>query len=245
MTDKIGMENLVSDLLVLLCTDDGRKIAEEYLKNEKEKRIVAEQQTIQYLQNRKFKEACLIVSHYEADQVFQRGISINLLIGHYEADQIFQWEIGNNNWDKYTPESDIDMLNDIFSTKPKVLKEMDSSKYEKLRIYASMDYLWGTNKSDNWIDSDFETGVRYDVTTASRLIEFNAYFKRDMRDFVLNGAKKVYINSYVNDDLVCPACKKISGKRFNISEIPELPYEQCTSEMGCRCSVSKYSKEEI
>lgn len=222
--DKLGMENLVSDLLVLLCSDEGKRIAEEYLQNQKEKRILAEQQTILFLQNRKFKEACLIVGHYEAEQVFQRGI--------------------NMDWKHYTPEIDIQMLNDIFASKPKVLKEMDSSKYEILWIVACMMYLWGTNKSGNWIASDFETGVRYDVTTASRLIEFNAYFKRELRDFVQNGEKKVYINSYVNDDLVCPACKKMSGKRFNISEIPELPYEQCTSEMGCRCSVSKYPIEE-
>jgi SAP domain len=222
-TDKIGMENLVSDLLVLLCTDEGRKIAEDYLQNEKEKRIFTEQQTLQFLHDRKFKEACLLMGHYEAEQVFQRGIGIN--------------------WKEYTPEKDIKMLNDIFSSKPKVLKEMDTTKYEKLWIVASMMYLWGTNKSGNWIDSNFETGILYDVTTTSRLIESNAYFKRDMRDFVRNGAKKVYINSYANDDLVCSACKKISGKRFNISEIPELPYEQCTSEMGCRCGVSEYQIE--
>jgi hypothetical protein len=222
-TDKLGMENLVSDLLVLLCTDEGRKIAEEYLNNEKEKRILAEQQTILFLHNRIFKEACLIMGHYEADQVFQRGIGID--------------------WKKYTPERDIEMLNDIYNSKPKVLKDMDSVKYDNLWIVASMLYLCGTNKSGNWIDRDFETGISYDVTTASRLIESNAYFKRDMRDFARNGAKKVYINSYVNDDLVCPECKMLGGKRFNISEIPELPFEQCTSEMGCRCSISEYPIE--
>jgi hypothetical protein len=223
--DKLGMENLVSDLLVLLCTDDGRKIAEDYLKNEKEKRIFAEQQTIQFLHDRKFKEACLIMGNYEADQVFQRGIGIN--------------------WKKYTPERDIEMLNDIFSSKPKVLKEMDSSKYDKLWIDASMHHLWGTNKSGNWIDSDFETGIHYDVTTAARLIEANAYYKRNMRELVRNGKKIVYIISCANDSLVCPACKKLSGKRFKISEVPELPYEQCTSEMGCRCDVADFRVEDL
>lgn len=223
--DKLGMENLVSDLLVLLCTDEGRNIAENYLKNETGKRIFAEQQTIQFLHDRKFKEACLIMGHYEAEQVFQRGIGIN--------------------WKKYTPESDIEILNDIFSSKPKVLKEMDSSKYEKLWIDASMHYLWGIIKSGNWIDTDFETGIDYAVTTAARLIECNAYYKRDIRELKQKGKMIVYIISSANDSLVCPACKKLSGKRFNISEVPELPYEQCTSEMGCRCSVVDFRIEDL
>jgi hypothetical protein len=218
--DKIGMENFVSDLLVILCTDEGRKIAEDYLQNEKEKRIFAEQQTLQFLHDRKFKEACLIMGHYEAEQVFQRGIGIN--------------------WKEYTPEIDIKMLNDIFSSRPNVLKEMEPSKYEKLWIDAGMHYLWGINKSGNWIDSNFETGVDYDVTTAARLIEYNAYYKRDMRELKQKGKKIVYIISSANDSLVCLACKKLSGKKFKISEVPELPYEQCTSEMGCRCSVADF-----
>jgi hypothetical protein len=224
-TDKLGAENLVSDLLVLLCTDEGRKIAEDYLRKEKEKRIFAEQQTLKYLRDRKFREACLIMGHYEAEQVFYRGMNID--------------------WKKYTPESDIKMLNDIYSSKPRALKEMDASKYETLWINASMHYLWGTNRLGNWIDSDFQTGIKYDVTTASRLIEFNAYFKRDKRELELNGKKIVYIYSFANDDLVCPACKKLSGKKFKISEVPELPYEQCTSEMGCRCNVVDFRVEDL
>jgi hypothetical protein len=66
-----------------------------------------------------------------------------------------------------------------------------------------------------------------------------------MRELVRNGKKIVYIISCANDSLVCPACKKLSGKRFKISEVPELPYEQCTSEMGCRCDVADFRVEDL
>ena len=35
----------------------------------------------------------------------------------------------------------------------------------------------------------------------------------------------------------CDACKKISGKRFSLDQVLELPYEHCTHEMGCRCTL--------
>ncbi len=36
----------------------------------------------------------------------------------------------------------------------------------------------------------------------------------------------------------CDVCKKLSNKQFTIDNVPELPYEKCTSSKGCRCSYS-------
>ncbi len=44
------------------------------------------------------------------------------------------------------------------------------------------------------------------------------------------------ITIFNNDDqLVCDACRQIQGYHYNLDEVPELPYEECTCENGCRC----------
>jgi hypothetical protein len=40
----------------------------------------------------------------------------------------------------------------------------------------------------------------------------------------------------------CPACRKIVGQRFAIDKIPELPYEHCTCDVGCRCVMTPVVK---
>ena len=39
------------------------------------------------------------------------------------------------------------------------------------------------------------------------------------------------------DDYVCPACKLLASELYRVNEVPDLPYEGCQSEGGCRCSV--------
>jgi len=41
-----------------------------------------------------------------------------------------------------------------------------------------------------------------------------------------------------NDDHVCPACREIASRIWPIDQVPELPYEKCTSKTGCRCGIS-------
>jgi hypothetical protein len=41
-----------------------------------------------------------------------------------------------------------------------------------------------------------------------------------------------------DDDYVCPTCKLLASELYRVNEVPELPYEECQSEGGCRCSVA-------
>jgi len=216
--DRKGVEKLVSGLKLVKCSMQGRTLAEDYLATVKEQRQLAEEQTLLALKDRNFRKASQIVSSYEAQQVFPRGIGID--------------------WKNYDTRRDVMMLEMIFSSMPKILKGLDRSKYEKLRLVASMMHLWGTNKGGEWIEQDFVTGIRYDTDTAARMILFHAHFLYNLQEYKEMGVKRAYFISYVNDDFICPECKKLDGKGFKISELPELPYEKCTSEMGCRCTTS-------
>ena len=64
-----------------------------------------------------------------------------------------------------------------------------------------------------------------------------ATFRRDMRAIrSLPSVEYVQVQT-CKDEYVCPACKVLASMRYRVSEIPELPYEKCESEGGCRCSV--------
>jgi hypothetical protein len=72
-----------------------------------------------------------------------------------------------------------------------------------------------------------------DNDTAARMIEFHAHYQRDIARYRAWGVKTVEI--LATDDS-CAACKKLAKKKYKIDQVPELPYEKCTSEIGCRCT---------
>jgi len=213
-SDPDGMRKVVRGLNVLQCTQQGRAIAEEYLAQEKEKRARVEEQTLYALQQRKFKEASQMVAAFEAQQVFPRGINID--------------------WKHHNPGQDVAMLKVIFQAKPKILTTLNEEQMGHLRLAAGMMYLWGTNQAKAWLPDDFETDLRMDNDTAARMVVFYTYHQRSIAQYRATGVKTVRILA-TNDS--CAACKKLARRKYKISEVPGLPYEKCTHEMGCRCTM--------
>jgi hypothetical protein len=211
--DPEGMRKTTRGLNVLRCTEQGQMIAEEYLAQEKKERAKAEEQVLQALRQRKFKEASQIVTAFEARQVFPRGINID--------------------WKHYSPTHYVAMLKTMFGGRPKILSSLDDQQMEYLRIAAGMTYLWGTNQADNWLPDNFETGLIMDNDAAARMIFFYASHQLNVAQYRAAGAKTVEILATDNS---CSACKKLAKRKYKLGEVPELPYEKCTSEMGCRCT---------
>jgi len=213
--DPQGMKQAVSGLTVLICSEQGREIAENYLANEKAQRRNVEQQVMGYLRQRKFKDASIAVAAYEAQQVFPRGIGID--------------------WHHHDPAHDIAMLNAIFDGKPKILARLNESQSDTLRLVAGMMYLWGTNQGKEWLPPDFETELAIDNDAAARMFLFHATHRVNIANYKRSGVVKQVEILAAQDS--CDECKKISGKRFKLNDVPELPYEHCTHEMGCRCTL--------
>ena len=96
-----------------------------------------------------------------------------------------------------------------------------------------MDYLMGTNQVKEWLPLNFETGLAIDNDAAARMFVFYASHQADVANYRQSGVvKQVEVLAAQNS---CEACKKISGKKFKLNQVIELPYEYCTHEMGCRC----------
>jgi len=218
-TDPNGMKAYVSGLKVLICSEQGHQIANDYLTIEKEKRLNVEQQVLYALQKLKFKEASLSCSSFEAEQVFPRGINID--------------------WRNPDTTRNIAVLKIIFDSNPKILKNLNNEWLEHLRLAAGMMYLWGTRMAKGWLPPNLETGLVMDGDTASRMIIFHARNQVNLAQYREWGAESVEIST-VNDGATCEACKKIAGKKFKIDEVIELPYERCTCEIGCRCMLQVF-----
>jgi hypothetical protein len=211
--DPGGMKQAVAGLTVLLCSERGRETAEQYLASEKANRSNVEQQILKYLQQHKFEEASVMVASYEAEQIFPRGIGVD--------------------WEHHNPAREIAMLNTIFDSKPKILAKLENDKLEDLRLGAAMMALWGKNEAQEWLPSNFETGLSIDVNAAARMFFFYALHQTSLKHFRDSGVVE-NVEILVAQDS-CDACKKLTKRKYKLDEVPELPHEHCTHKMGCRC----------
>jgi len=214
--DEQSMRDATKGLNVYRCTTEGIRFAERYLEGEKSKRDAAEQDALDLLARKQFSKAVRIVAQYEASQVFPRGLGID--------------------WKNYDVESGVESLKTIFERTPGILKDIEGNRLDKLRLAAAMMQLWGTNTARHWLPNDFETGIHLDGDTASRMLVFHASHIRNMQICRLSSVKTVEVLS-VNDGNTCTDCRKISGRRYKLDNVPELPYAKCTSKHGCRCTI--------
>jgi len=210
--DPNGMKKAVADLSLLQCTQSGYKIAEQYLVAEQEHRNRVECEVMEYIIKRKFREASLTVAAFEQKQLFPRGIGID--------------------WKQYNPDRHIEILKTIFESKPKIIAQLENEKTEALRLGAAMTALWGTNMAKKWLPANFETGMSFDNDTAARMFLFPALRRAALEDYRKSGLQYVQILTTPES---CNSCKKLEGKRYILSNVPELPNPNCTDEMGCRC----------
>jgi hypothetical protein len=213
--DTQAMREATKGLDLYRCTPEGMQLAENFLEGEKAKRVAVEQDILSLLARREFSEAVRIVAQYEASQVFPRGLGID--------------------WKNYNGASDVESLKAIFETRPEILRGIEENQLSKLRLAAGMMQLWGTNIARQWISNEFETGIHLDSDAACRMLVFHAIHLRDIRGYKKAGVKTVKVLG-VDDGSTCSECRKISGKKYKLENVPDLPYSKCTCEIGCRCT---------
>ena len=171
-------------------------------------------QVFEFLKNRQFEAACLTMAHFEASQPYPRGIGID--------------------WNTYKPDSNIEELTVLFSCKPSILQSVDDSTLDLLRPAAGMSLLWGESVKKAWLPNNIETGLQMRIQAATLMLNFFVSHQRRLHQFVEIGYKHVEVISAIN---CCEQCREISGRRYPISKILELPYTHCKNNYyGCRCS---------
>lgn len=223
--DSDGMQKAVAERTFFVCSDIGMGIAKQIKARNEEEKKRAEQESLTLLGDGKLIEACRCVAQYEAKWAFPRGV--------------------NMDWKNYDPAQDVAMLKEIFIGNPKILTRFNARfndcQTNKLRIPAGMKLLWGELKQ-GWLppellDADHELNLdndlEMDVETAVRMFLFYAKHRVEMENYrKLDFVKHIKI--LATDDS-CETCKQLSKKTYKLDDVPELPHEHCTHEMGCRC----------
>ena len=210
--DKEAIEKLVSDIELLVCTQAGREIAEQYKSSEQEIRFKIEQQVFDCVTKRLFYEASLLAATY----IEKTPESIGL----------------GSSWKRTSPEVIAEIVKQIFNRKPEILSKLEDVNLEPLQIGAAMMEIWGESTATKWLPTNFKTGLLMDNVTSARMLIFNATSINNLRQYEESGIKFVEVLGAPNS---CQFCKEIAGKRFTIGEAPTLPNPNCTHELGCRC----------
>ena len=199
------------------CSTRGAKLASDFLDREKERRRLAEEATIDLVRKRDFRRASIVVAEFEKGRVDPRGFL---------------------DWSRHDPNYDVSVLERIFESSPAILNKLDSTKLPPLRLAAALDHLWGTNTPLKWLGSEFETGVNLGAEAASR-----AFLSGGIHRAKIDQAKAFGIHLRAEvittyDGRTCAACRALDGIVFSLDELPEIPYEHCTSDDGCRCTTA-------
>jgi hypothetical protein len=219
--DREGMQQAVSDLTLLQCSNQGQEVVERYQESEREKRTSLEQAVLDALRERDFRKAADLRVSYEAEQVFPRGMGID--------------------WQDYSfSAADMAMLSTIFQHRPKVLAQLSDEQLEPLRLAAGM-YLLGWNRGQvsDWLPSDLETGLQVSNDAAAMLLHSYAKNLEEIRTARRQSRAGVF--QYIveiqtcSDGIVCEACRELASREYVPDDVPELPNERCRSEDGCRC----------
>ena len=184
------------------------------------KRSEVEQQTMEYLRQRKFKEASMAVAAYEAKQPASTSGGMGMDWEHHDCTQ------------------DVDVLSVIFGRTPKILGKVDEGQLGPLRLAAGMAHLWGTNQFEEWLPPGFESGLGMDNDTAAGMILMLGTHEATLAGYRRSSVVRAVEILTARDERLCAACESLSGKTFTLDEVPELPYEHCTSEFGCRCCLA-------
>lgn len=92
-------------------------------------------QVAELLREQKHEIACRTMAKYEATQPYPRGIGIN--------------------WANYNPERDLQILDWIFNSSPRILEKYDH-EVNGLRLPAAMMLLFGIGRASEWLPVGFQ-----------------------------------------------------------------------------------------
>lgn len=174
-----------------------------------------------YLDEEKIKKSAV------EQQVFQALQNLELdkacqIANSYHKQEVFSSGIEYNST----------FIKEIFDSKPKILKNVEDHQRNTLRVVAAMMYLLSCRNVKDWLPPDFHLDSGLGAESAARMLIFHSTYLRNLHELKKCGFKKARI---LVVDNACEQCKKLKNNTYAMNKVPELPYEECTCEMGCRC----------
>jgi len=224
---------MAQGVVALKCTEQGRKIAENYFEANRRQKEILEEALLSSLRAHDFRRAAELLAKHDKEQVFSPRASL-------AASSLGGLQIQRQRVDVG---AERDYLNRIFQARPRILAALSEEQLEHVRVAAGMMHLLTvTHAPKRWWPPDFKTGLLMDNAAAARMIGVYLGHLSEVQRYRETGVVKAVSVAVVSNS--CEKCRELAGKRYALSRVPELPYERCTSDMGCRCCLlAELSKE--
>ncbi len=205
LADAAGMQAALVGISLLRVSDQGRRLAEEFLARREEMRRTA----LEALRQRDFDLAISVALSVEESW----GLPKDPLFG-LSRDTIQR------------------QLKLTFSTTPKILSGVSEETLEHLRIAAGMAFLGLGSK---WLPEDFEAVRAMGSDAAVAMIIAAVQSGLNLAAWRKSGLVRSVKILGTQDPGSCPACLAVRNRVYAMQEVPELPIPACTSDCGCRC----------
>jgi hypothetical protein len=217
--DESAMATQYSRRRVLGCSSDARTRVEQYIAQKEREYTEAITQARVALHARSFAQASQIIAAYQSRQVNVHAPNPMAIKGTPR-----------------TTATDAAALSQIFRMRPKLLGRLTEEEWEPLHIVSGLNYLLGGRVSGDGLPDAFVGVPGLERSTIVLMMQFHFQHLRtieNLRSIGVTNARIMCCNAGS-----CAACMKLHDQRFGLDELPELPYAKCTSEYGCRCTVS-------
>jgi len=205
--DVEAMRRIVAEVHLFRCTESGQQLAKSFLEYCNE----MERTAFGALRERNVNLAFRVVCDFEDSLGFPENPS-------------------------FPSKPDISNVRCVFAVKPKILATVSEEVLEHLRVAAAMAFL---GIGGSWLPDGLRTGLAMKNEVAVRMIVFHVQSSREVEQEkqhadLVSEVSVVFASEEPYPP--CDACRALKDKRWDLGEQPELPYEHCIHDMGCRCS---------
>jgi hypothetical protein len=227
--DPKGMEIPHAHRMILRCTPAASQAVSRWKAEQARVFETASDSVIAALRNRHFKEAIRTADAYRKikfEPPIYPGVAAMTIKSAPHS----------------TEEREADLAT-IFTLHPRILNGLQPEQWEGLHLNYSAWQLLGSTAPEKCMPGFTGVGVM-NSATATRMLSVYVKHQSDLARMRELGIKRVTIIGIGG----CEACSALNNKTFLLDELPELPYKDCTCELGCRCmtrAVTPWSDEQI
>jgi SAP domain len=214
--DADGMTKVLDNRQFFVCTAVGQVAVERFACANAQAQQDAEAASLAALHLRKLRDACFVVSRYESQQVFPRGLGMD--------------------WKNYGRGSEVRLLELIFDGCPVRFHNLPADKLTTLRAAAGMQVIWGVSDATPWLNNIQLEQEVWPPEVAARMYLFLAQHRQRVEEFRAAGFHRVLVMG--NDADQCSECKKHAGKVYRLDKVPNVPFDRCTCPNGCLCMIN-------
>ncbi len=126
---------------------------------------------------------------------------------------------------------DVADVSNVFSARPKILAGISEESLECVRVAAGMAFL---GLGHDPLTDNVETGIRLAAPAAVKMIISYVQSRRNVESWQSSGLVRT-VKIICSADGPCKVCAKLSNRTWLLEDVPEIPYEHCTSDEGCKC----------